>query len=181
MPISDRSWSEYVRGIDRRLGQSGFGGPFLLVQSTGGLYESHQARTECVRMLESGPAAGVIGAQALCGALGLSDAVAFDMGNHGQSRSHLPGQGAHHGAALVGGYNQALPVQIPMMDIFEVGTGGGSIATVDASGALKVGPQSAGAEPGPACYGLGGAHPTVTDANLVLGRLGAESFLERAR
>src|SRR5258706_6496355 len=64
-----------------------------------------------------------------------------------------------------------------MMDIFEVGTGGGSIAAVDASGALRVGPQSAGAEPGPACYGLGGARPTVTDANLVLGRLGADRFL----
>jgi N-methylhydantoinase A len=87
------------------------------------------------------------------------------------------GEALTTGAALIGGYNQALPVQIPMMDIFEVGTGGGSIATVDASGALKVGPQSAGAEPGPACYGLGGTQATVTDANLVLGRLGADRFL----
>ena len=169
---------EYVRGIDQRLEQSGFEGPFLLVQSTGGLYESHQARTECVRMLESGPAAGVIGAQALCGALGLSDAVAFDMGGTTAKAGVIyRGKALTTGAALVGGYNQALPVQIPMMDIFEVGTGGGSIAAVDASGALKVGPQSAGAEPGPACYGLGGARPTVTDANLVLGRLGADRFL----
>jgi N-methylhydantoinase A len=87
------------------------------------------------------------------------------------------GEALTTGAALIGGYNQALPVQIPMMDIFEVGTGGGSIAAVDASGALKVGPQSAGAEPGPACYARGGALPTVTDANLVLGRLGADRFL----
>jgi N-methylhydantoinase A len=79
--------------------------------------------------------------------------------------------------ALVGGYNQALPVQIPMVDVFEVGTGGGSIASVDASGALRVGPHSAGADPGPACYGLGGDRPTVTDANLVLGRLDADRFL----
>ena len=170
--------SDYVRGIDQRLEQSGFEGPFLLVQSTGGLYESHQARTECVRMLESGPAAGVIGAQALCGALGLSDAVAFDMGGTTAKAGVIyRGKALTTGAALIGGYNQALPVQIPMMDIFEVGTGGGSIAAVDASGALKVGPQSAGAEPGPACYGLGGARPTVTDANLVLGRLGADRFL----
>jgi N-methylhydantoinase A len=77
---------------------------------------------------------------------------------------------------LIGGYDRALPVQIAMMDIFEVGTGGGSIARVE-QGGLRVGPQSAGASPGPACYGLGGAEPTVTDANLVLGRLSADRFL----
>jgi N-methylhydantoinase A len=81
------------------------------------------------------------------------------------------------GAALIGRYAEALPVQIPMIDIFEVGTGGGSIARVEEGDALKVGPQSAGAEPGPACYGRGGKEPTVTDANLVLGRLGADRFL----
>jgi len=89
----------------------------------------------------------------------------------------------HHGAALtkgatlVGGYAQGLPVQIPMIDIFEVGTGGGSIAALDEAGALKVGPQSAGADPGPACYGRGGTRPTVTDANLHLGRLEGDRFL----
>jgi N-methylhydantoinase A len=170
--------SEYVGGIEAHLKRSGFGGPFLLVQSTGGLYESHQARAQCVRMLESGPAAGVIGAQALCRVLGLPDAVAFDMGGTTAKAGVIHrGEALTTGAALIGGYNQALPVQIPMMDIFEVGTGGGSIAAVDASGALKVGPQSAGAEPGPACYGLGGTQATVTDANLLLGRLGAERFL----
>jgi N-methylhydantoinase A len=170
--------SEYVRGIDERLKQSGFKGSFLLVQSTGGLYESRQARIECVRMLESGPAAGVIGAQALCGALGLADAVAFDMGGTTAKAGVIyRGKALTAGAALIGGYAQALPVQIPMMDIFEVGTGGGSIAAVDSSGALKVGPQSAGADPGPACYALGGTQATVTDANLVLGRLGADRFL----
>jgi N-methylhydantoinase A len=170
--------NEYLRGIDGHLKESGFGGSFLLVQSTGGLYESHQARSQCVRMLESGPAAGVIGAQALCRALGLEDAVAFDMGGTTAKAGVIHrGEALTTGAALIGGYNQALPVQIPMMDIFEVGTGGGSIATVDASGALKVGPQSAGAEPGPACYGRGGTRPTVTDANLLLGRLAADRFL----
>jgi N-methylhydantoinase A len=86
------------------------------------------------------------------------------------------GEALTTGAALMGGYDQALPVQIAMMDIFEVGTGGGSIARVE-DGALRVGPQSAGAQPGPACYGQGGEEPTVTDANLVLGRLGADRFL----
>jgi N-methylhydantoinase A len=133
---------------------------------------------ECVRMLESGPAAGVIGAQALCRELGLADAVAFDMGGTTAKAGVIyRGEALTTGTALIGGYAQALPVQIPMMDIFEVGTGGGSIAAVDASGALRVGPQSAGAEPGPACYGLGGTQATVTDANLVLGRLGADRFL----
>jgi N-methylhydantoinase A len=170
--------SEYVRAMDEHLKHSGFGGSFLLVQSTGGLYESHQAQSQCVRMLESGPAAGVIGAQALCRQLGLSDAVAFDMGGTTAKAGVIyRGEALTSGVALVGGYAQALPVQIPMMDIFEVGTGGGSLAAVNAGGALRVGPQSAGAEPGPACYGRGGELPTVTDANLVLGRLGAQRFL----
>jgi N-methylhydantoinase A len=170
--------SGYVRGIDAHLKRSGFGGSFLLVQSTGGLYESRQAHSQCVRILESGPAAGVIGAQALCRAVGISDAVAFDMGGTTAKAGVIHrGEALTTGAALIGGYDQALPVQLPMMDIFEVGTGGGSIARVDSSGALRVGPQSAGAEPGPACYGRGGSQPTVTDANLVLGRLGADRFL----
>src|SRR3989442_2275219 len=133
-------------------------------------------------MLESGPAAGVVGAQALCGALDLADAVAFDMGGTTAKAGVIHrGEALTAGAALIGGYAQALPVQIPMMDIFEVGTGGGSIAAVDSSGALKVGPKSAGANPGPACYALGGREATVTDANLVLGRLGAGRFLSGER
>ena len=170
--------SRYIANIDAHIKESGFKGSFLLVQSTGGLYESHQAQGQCVRMLESGPAAGVIGAQALCREMDLGDAVAFDMGGTTAKAGVIyKGEVLTTGAALIGGYNQALPVQIPMVDVFEVGTGGGSIALVDDSGALRVGPQSAGAEPGPACYGLGGTRPTVTDANLVLGRLGADRFL----
>ena len=170
--------SEYVGSMEGHLERSGFRGSFLIVQSTGGLYESHQAQRQCVRMLESGPAAGVIGAQALCRSLGLDDAVAFDMGGTTAKAGVIyRGEALTTGVALVGGYAQALPIQIPMMDIFEVGTGGGSIASVSESGALRVGPQSAGAEPGPACYGRGGELPTVTDANLVLGRLGARTFL----
>src|SRR5256885_12687783 len=119
-----------------------------------------------------------MGGQALGGTLVLSEAVASDMGGTPAKAGVIyRGEALTAGVALIGGYNQALPVQIPMMDIFEVGTGGGSIASVEASGALKVGPQSAGAEPGPACYGRGGTQATVTDANLVLGRLATDRFL----
>ena len=167
----------YVGEIDDHIRKSGFGGSFLIVQSTGGLYEAEQARSQCVRMLESGPAAGVIGTQALCHTLGIDNAIAFDMGGTTAKAGVIyKGEALTTGAALIGGYDKALPVQIAMMDIFEVGTGGGSIARVQ-DGALRVGPQSAGAQPGPACYGQGGAEPTVTDANLVLGRLGADRFL----
>lgn len=170
--------SRYIAGIDSHIKDAGFAGPFLLVQSTGGLYESQQAQEQCVRMLESGPAAGVIGAQALCRELGLSDAVAFDMGGTTAKAGVIYENNVLTATtAMVGGYNQGLPIQIPLVDVFEVGTGGGSIASVDEGGSLRVGPQSAGAEPGPACYGAGGEKPTVTDANLVLGRLGADRFL----
>src|SRR3954468_5372552 len=170
--------SRYVAEIDAHIKKEGFGGAFLLVQSTGGLYQSRQAQVECVRMLESGPAAGVVGAQALCRALQLKDAVAFDMGGTTAKAGVIyQGEVLTATTALVGGYNEALPIQIPMVHISEVGTGGGSIAQVDTAGGLRVGPQSAGADPGPACYGLGGTRPTVTDANLVLGRLAPAYFL----
>jgi N-methylhydantoinase A len=167
----------YLSEIDTHIRATGFKGSFLVVQSTGGLYEAKQAKSHCVRMLESGPAAGVIGTQALCHALSLPGAIAFDMGGTTAKAGVIhKGEALTTGTALIGGYDQALPVQIAMMDIFEVGTGGGSIARVE-NGALRVGPQSAGAAPGPACYALGGMAPTVTDANLLLGRLGAERFL----
>ena len=167
----------YLGEIEDRIRSGGFSGSFLIVQSTGGLYDADQAKDHCVQMLESGPAAGVIGTQALCRALGLKNAIAFDMGGTTAKAGVIyNGEALTTGAALIGGYDRALPVQIAMMDIFEVGTGGGSIARVE-EGALRVGPQSAGAAPGPACYGLGGTEPTVTDANLVLGRLAADRFL----
>lgn len=170
--------SNYVAGIDEHLKSESFGGSFLLVQSTGGLYESAQAREQCIRMLESGPAAGVIGAQALCHAIGLPDAIAFDMGGTTAKAGVIyKGEALTTGGAMVGGYETGLAVQIPMIDIFEVGTGGGSIAWLGEGNALHVGPISAGAEPGPACYGRGGEEPTVTDANLILGRLDPERFL----
>ena len=167
----------YIGEIDEHIRGAGFHGSFLIVQSTGGLYEADQARSQCIRMLESGPAAGVIGTQALCRTLKIDNAIAFDMGGTTAKAGVIyKGEALTTGTALIGGYDKALPVQIAMMDIFEVGTGGGSIARIE-DGGLRVGPQSAGAAPGPACYGLGGSAPTVTDANLVLGRLAPDRFL----
>jgi N-methylhydantoinase A len=172
------SVDRYLSDIGARITGNGFNGAFLVVQSTGGLFEARQARQECVRMLESGPASGVVATQALCREAGIENAIAFDMGGTTAKAGVIEaGHVLTTGSALVGGYEQALPIQIPMIDIFEVGTGGGSIARVAHGGALHVGPESAGAVPGPACYGAGGTEPTVTDANLVLGRLGADAFL----
>jgi len=168
----------YLSQIKARIDAAGFKGSFLVVQSTGGLFEIDKAQRECIRILESGPAAGVIGTQAICRVSQIKDAIAFDMGGTtAKAGVVLDGRVITAGSALIGGYDRALPIQIPTIDIFEVGTGGGSIARVEHGGALHVGPQSAGSEPGPASYGRGGAEPTITDANLLLGRLGAQRFL----
>jgi N-methylhydantoinase A len=168
----------YLGEMGEHLSTAGFDGDFLIVQSTGGLFGVDEARSACIRMLESGPAAGVIGTKALCDSIGLANAIAFDMGGTTAKAGVIhQGQVLMTGSALIGGYATGLPVQIPMIDIQEVGTGGGSIARVEVGGALHVGPESAGAQPGPVCYGQGGTEPTITDANLILGRLGADRFL----
>src|ERR1700681_3280226 len=132
----------YIGEIDQHIRGAGFRGSFLIVQSTGGLYEADQARSQCIRMLESGPAAGVIGTQALCRTLGIDNAIAFDMGGTTAKAVVIyKGEALTTGAALIGGYDQALPVQIAMMDIFEVGTGGGSIAPIRGRGP-RGGPRS---------------------------------------
>ncbi len=170
--------SDYLGNLETHLEAKGFKGSFYAVQSTGGLFPVAHARRECVRMLESGPAAGVIGAQAVAAQLGLADAIAFDMGGTTAKAGVIEnGKPLTTGSALIGGYEKALPIQIPMIDIFEVGTGGGSIARAGKGKSLRVGPHSAGSMPGPACYGRGGTEPTVTDANLLLGRLDADHFL----
>ena len=168
----------YLGEIEDELTRANFSGKFLVVQSTGGLYALAEARKDCVRMMESGPAAGVIGTQALCHVLGIDNAIAFDMGGTTAKAGVVrDGVALVTGSVMIGGYFTGLPLLTPMIDIHEVGTGGGSIAQVSRSGALRVGPQSAGAAPGPVCYGLGGTEPTVTDANLMLGRLDAKHFL----
>ena len=170
--------AQYLAQLEQHLKKDGFGGDFFVVQSTGGLFPIDHARRDCVRMLESGPAAGVIGAQAICEQLGLKDSIAFDMGGTTAKAGVISdGRPLTTGSALIGGYEKALPIQIPMMDIFEVGTGGGSIARLGQGNSLRVGPQSAGSIPGPVCYGRGGTEPTVTDANVLLGRLDADNFL----
>jgi N-methylhydantoinase A len=168
----------YLGEMRGHLRAAGFAGDFFIVQSSGGLFDIADAQRACIRMLESGPAAGVIGTKALCDATGIRSAIAFDMGGTTAKAGVIhDGQVLMTGNAMIGGYVSGLPVQMPMVDIQEVGTGGGSIARVETGGALRVGPQSAGAEPGPVCYGLGGQEPTITDANLVLGRLGVDRFL----
>jgi len=170
--------ANYLKEITDRLGKNQFDGAFLVVQSTGGLYDAQQAQRECIRMLESGPAAGVIGTRELCRALGMEKAIAFDMGGTtAKSGVILDGEVLMTSNSMIGGYTEGLPVQIPMIDIQEVGTGGGSIASLGPAGSLRVGPRSAGSSPGPVCYGLGGVEPTVTDANLILGRLDPDHFL----
>ncbi len=170
--------SRYLQEVVERLEGERFNGGFLIVQSTGGLYDVQQAQLDCIRMLESGPAAGVIGTQSLCHLLGVRKAIAFDMGGTtAKSGVILDGEVLMTSTSMIGGYTDGLPVQIPMIDIQEVGTGGGSVARLAPGNALRVGPQSAGSKPGPVCYGMGGTEPTVTDANLVLGRLAADRFL----
>ncbi|MFA6264650.1 MAG: hydantoinase/oxoprolinase family protein [Pseudolabrys sp.] len=167
----------YLGEMDKHLTETGFNGTFLVVQSTGGLFDIEEAQQSCIRMLESGPAAGVIGSKVLCDTIGLKNAIAFDMGGTTAKAGVIyHGDVLMTGGQIVGGYASGLPLQIPMIDIQEVGTGGGSIARIEA-GALRVGPESAGSSPGPVCYGLGGTEPTVTDCNLVLGRLAPDRFL----
>jgi len=170
----------YIGEIDDHIRRAGFAGSFLIVQSTGGLYEAEQAQTQCVRMLESGPAAGVIGTRELCRTLGIDNAIAFDMGGTTAKAGVIhKGEALTTGTALIGGYDQALPVQIAMMDIFEVGTGGGSIARIEAGG-LRVGPQSAGAVPGPAAMALAArSRPSPTPTSCWAGSIPSASSAAR--
>jgi N-methylhydantoinase A len=168
----------YVDELHLRLKSSGFGGSFLLMQSNGGTMSAEVAALRPVSMMESGPVAGVVGSGALGSALGFGDVIAFDMGGTTAKASLIEnGEARIVTGYFIGGPRTGHPMMLPVVDIVEVGTGGGSIAWIDAGGGLKVGPLSAGSSPGPVCYGNGGVEPTITDANLVLGRLDAENFL----
>ncbi|HZQ95399.1 MAG TPA: hydantoinase/oxoprolinase family protein, partial [Candidatus Sulfotelmatobacter sp.] len=148
-------------------------GPRIFVmQSSGGITALATAAREPVRTVLSGPAGGVVGAAATARASGFENIIAFDMGGTSTDVSLVENEiKTAHDAQIAG-----LPVSVPMLDIHTVGAGGGSLARFDAAGVLRVGPQSAGADPGPICYGRG-TQPTVTDANLLLGRLQPERFL----
>jgi N-methylhydantoinase A len=143
-----------------------------VMQSNGGSVSARTAASEPVRAILSGPAGGVVGALRVCAAAGIRDIITFDMGGTSTDVALCRGEARTTNEALVAG----LPVAVPVIDIHTVGAGGGSIARVDGAGALRVGPESAGADPGPACYGRG-EEVTVTDANLVLGRFGGGSLL----
>ncbi len=144
-----------------------------IMQSNGGSISSARARREAARTLLSGPAAGVVGAAFVAEASGFKRAITIDIGGTSTDVALIDGAIAETTDGKIGGY----PIKLPMIDIHTVGAGGGSIAWFDAGGALRVGPRSAGADPGPAAYGRGGNEPTVTDANIVLGRLLPEAFL----
>ncbi len=163
--------SRYLGTLERGLREFGLGCEVRVMQSNGGIASVAQARRLPAALVLSGPAGGVAGAQFLGELIGHRDLIALDMGGTScdvslirGGRPRLSGEGAIAGR----------PLRLPMLDIQTIGAGGGSIAWVDAGGALKVGPRSAGAEPGPAGYGRGGTEPTVTDAQLVLGRLDPE-------
>jgi len=170
--------SGYVDDLEEVLKKRGFRGNLLIMQSNGGVMSPPTAKRVTVAMLESGPVGGFIAAARTGEALGYDNVIAFDMGGTTAKtnliRDKVP-QLAH--GYYIGGYAAGQPMMLPVIDTIEVGSGGGSIGWVDEVGALKVGPRSAGAEPGPVCYGKGGQEPTITDANLVLGRLGAADFL----
>ncbi|MDH5444296.1 MAG: hydantoinase/oxoprolinase family protein [Gammaproteobacteria bacterium] len=144
-----------------------------VMQSSGGTIAAEQAGHEAVHMLLSGPAGGLAAAHAIGQSIGRERLLTFDMGGTSTDVALIDGGITLTSEGHIGRY----PVAVPMVDMHTIGAGGGSIAWIDSGGLLQVGPQSAGADPGPACYGQGGTQPTVTDANLVLGRLQAGAFL----
>ena len=170
--------STYLAELERRLSADGFRGDLLIMQSSGGLYDVETAHSQCVQMMESGPAGGVVGTMMLCEQFGLDNAISFDMGGT-TAKACVIRRGSPDVSPdyFVGGYNEGLVIRIPVLDIQEVGTGGGSIAWIDQGGALHVGPESAGSTPGPVCYARGGTEPTITDAEVALGYLAPDSFL----
>ena len=161
--------ARYLRALGTAARDSALPEPFVM-RSSGGVATIDEAAEHAALILVSGPAAGVVAAERIAALAGVDDAIAFDMG--GTSTDVCLIAGGRAGRAderTVAGF----PLRVPMVDVHTVGAGGGSIACRDAGGALRVGPESAGASPGPACYGRGGIEPTVTDANLLLGRLPA--------
>ncbi len=170
--------SNYLDTLDRYLRGEKFEGHLHLMRSNGGVMSLDQARTQPVSMMESGPVAGMIGAGRLARHLGLKQCIGFDMGGTTAKSSLITnGEPAIEEGYVIGDPASGQPMQLPVVDIVEVGAGGGSIAWVDEAGGLHVGPRSAGADPGPACYGKGSTDPVVTDADLVLGRINGGRFL----
>ena len=170
MPILDR----YLGEMERRLQEAGFVAPLHVMQGMGGVMKSAAARRRSVHTAVSGPVGGVLGGAFIARHVGLRDVVTLDMGGTSTDVSLVrAGEPEITSGGSLGGY----PLSIPMIGLNYIGAGGGSIAWLDPGGILRVGPRSTGAVPGPACYGRGGTQPTVTDANLVLGRLNPDQPL----
>ncbi|GHE03245.1 hydantoin utilization protein A [Defluviimonas sp. 20V17] len=163
--------SSYMDRLDAGLGARGFAGDLLIVQSNGGVMSVDTARAYPVRTALSGPAAGVRAAQAIAAAAQIGDIITCDLGGTSFDVSLIAGGEAALSAQTA--IDFGMVVRTPMIEITTIGAGGGSIASIDAGGLLQVGPESAGSNPGPVCYGLGNDRPTLTDANLVLGRINA--------
>ncbi|MAF48835.1 MAG: hydantoinase/oxoprolinase family protein [Rhodospirillales bacterium] len=168
----------YIQGFSDGLSGAGCSGGIHMMASNGGVLSVAQAKAEPIALVESGPIGGCIGAGAFAEALGLERIVAFDMGGTTAKcalieKARFEVQPTYY----IGGYVRGFPVRTAVLEISEVGAGGGSIASVSGQKRLLVGPQSAGSEPGPAAFGRGGSEPTVTDANLLLGRIGSDTFL----
>jgi N-methylhydantoinase A/oxoprolinase/acetone carboxylase beta subunit len=175
--------TSYLNRIREGLDRIEVAAPLMMMQSSGGVMTAEDARIRPVLALESGPAAGVVAALGMATRLGVKDVIAFDMGGTtakasliedgalSLAREYEVGGSLSVGSRLIRGSGELL--RIPSIDIAEVGAGGGSIAWIDAGGGLQVGPRSASADPGPACYGRGGMEPTVTDANVLLGYMPA--------
>jgi N-methylhydantoinase A len=167
---------QYLENLERRARSSprsgGTQSRIFVMQSSGGITSLGSAAREPVRTVLSGPAGGVVGAAAMARRSGFDRIISFDMGGTSTDVALVDGEAHASGQSEIAG----LPVGVPMLDIHTVGAGGGSMARFDAAGALRVGPESAGADPGPICYGRG-TEPTVTDANLLLGRLQSQRFL----
>jgi N-methylhydantoinase A len=182
LPVVDN----YQRRLRAELDRIRIAAPIMVMQSGGGLTTDATARALPIHIVESGPAAGVIGAQGVARRLGYDKIISFDMGGTtakasiiedgrlSRAAEYQVGAGLMHGSRLLTGAGYSL--RVPSIDLAEVGAGGGSHVSIDAGGLIRVGPTSAGAEPGPLCYDLGGTHATVTDANVLLGYLNAESL-----
>jgi N-methylhydantoinase A len=168
----------YLARFEDFASEARFSGQIAIMRSNGGTMSIGEARRRPVAMMESGPVAGMIGAAHLARLLGIKQAIGFDMGGTTAKTAFIAaGVLPIEEGYVIGDVFTGQPMQLPVVDIVEVGAGGGSIAWIDNSGGLHVGPVSAGADPGPVCYGRGGEQPTVTDADLMLGRLNGNRFL----
>ena len=170
-PILDR----YIGRLGRELAARGFKRDLLVMNGNGGTVPAPMVAREAAKTVMSGPASGVMAAAATLTQARIENAIAYDMGGTSTDVALIRGGVPEVSAELTLAYG--LPVHVPMVDVRTVGAGGGSIISVDKAGMLQVGPQSAGSDPGPACYGRGGTRPTVTDANLLLGRLDPAALL----